>query len=217
MSQDMSRGVFISLEGVDGSGKTTQARMLASRLAAAGREVLALREPGGTDISERIRSLVLDPSCEGMCAECELLLMEASRAQLVREVIQPALARGVVVICDRFFDSTTAYQAGGRGIEASLVSEANALGSCGVTPDLTVVLDLDPVQAASRMAGEEPDRMEAEGIAFQERIWRSYRELAEREPQRVCLVSADAAPDEVHAHLMDLVSHRLSLDVPRVS
>ena len=136
-----ARGVFITLEGADGCGKSTQAALLETRLAALGREVVRLREPGGTAISEKVRALLLDPANEDMSPECELLLYEASRAQLTRQVIKPALACGAVVLCDRYYDSTYAYQAGGRGLDEALVRRANELGSCGRVPDRTLVLD----------------------------------------------------------------------------
>ena len=138
------RGTFITLEGVDGAGKSTQVLMLVERLRAAGAEVVSLREPGGTPISEKIRSLILDRANAEMAPECELLLFEAARAQLVCEVIEPALERGATVVCDRFYDSTHAYQAGARGMDDALVTRANELGSCGVVPDITIVLDMEP-------------------------------------------------------------------------
>ena len=144
------RGLFITLEGADGCGKSTQAAILADRIAATGREVVRLREPGGTAVSEKIRALVLDPENSEMAPECELLLFEASRAQLVRQVIEPALARGAVVVCDRFYDSTFAYQAAGRSLAEPTIRAANALGSCGVAPDRTLVLDMDTDDALSR-------------------------------------------------------------------
>ena len=140
----MARGMFITLEGADGCGKSTQAALLAQTLEAAGREVVRLREPGGTPISEKVRALLLDPANAEMVPECELLLYEASRAQLTRQVIEPALARGAVVLCDRYYDSTYAYQAGGRGLDDALVRRANELGGCGCAPDRTLVLDLEP-------------------------------------------------------------------------
>ncbi len=194
------RGAFVTLEGVDGAGKSTQVAMLVERLRAAGFEVVQLREPGGTAISEKIRALLLDPSNAEMSPECELMLFEASRAQLVREVIEPALERGAVVVCDRFYDSTHAYQAGGRGFDDAVVRRANELGSCGLVPDLTLVLDMDPAEAFAR-AGQrgEHDRMEAEGLAFQQRVRADYLALAKAEPARVRLVSAAGEPAEVAA------------------
>lgn len=196
-------GVFVTFEGSDGVGKSTQAARLVAHLSACGCEVVALREPGGTAISEKIRGLLLDPSNDEMADECELLLYEAARAQLVRQVIEPALARGAVVVCDRFFDSTHAYQAGGRGLSDVLVRAANELGCCGVVPDLTFVLDLDPAYALKRAVTGVPDRMEAEGLAFQQRVRADYRNLAAAEPARVRLIDAAGTPDEVFAHIVD--------------
>ncbi len=192
------RGVFITLEGVDGCGKSTQAKLLAERLAVMGREVVSLREPGGTPISEKIRALVLDPQNAEMVPECELLLFEASRAQLVRQVIEPALERGAVVVCDRFFDSTYAYQAAGRALAAETIHTANALGSCGVSPHRTIVLDIAAAAAAERAAARSAaDRMEAAGTGFQERVRAGYLELAAADPVRVRAVDATGTPQEV--------------------
>lgn len=196
-------GVFITLEGVDGAGKSTQVQSLIAYLEQEGYTVCSLREPGGTAISEKIRALLLDPENAEMADECELMLYEASRAQLVRQVIEPALAAGEVVVCDRFYDSTHAYQAGGRGLNETMVSRANALGSCGRTPDLTLVLDIDPTYAWERATQGGADRMEAAGLAFQERVRADYLSIAKAEPERVCLVDASGTPDEVFANLRE--------------
>ncbi|MGN0075395.1 MAG: dTMP kinase [Parafannyhessea sp.] len=192
-------GTFLSLEGVDGCGKSTQARALAERLRAAGLDVVSVREPGGTAVGEKIRGILLDPANGAMCDECELLLYEASRAQLVREVVEPALARGAVVVCDRYLDSTFAYQAGGRGLSAELVRSCNALGSCGVLPDRTLVLDLPAREALGRAVGASggADRIEAAGLAFQQRVRDAYLRLADEDPARVRVVDASGTPDEV--------------------
>lgn len=197
------RGTFITLEGADGCGKSTQVALLAAAIQAAGREVVRLREPGGTSISEKIRALVLDPDNAEMASECELLLFEASRAQLVRQVIEPALARGAVVLCDRFYDSTYAYQAAGRALDARVISQANALGSCGVTPDLTLVLDMDTKDALARATRGGADRLEAEGVAFQERVRQGYLDLAAAESGRVHVVDATGSTEEVLGRLVD--------------
>ena len=189
-----ARGTFITLEGVDGSGKSTQASLLVERLRQEGREVVALREPGGTPISEKIRALLLDPENAEMADECELLLYEASRAQLVREVIEPALLRGDIVVCDRFYDSTHAYQHGGRGLSDALVSRANELGCCGLSPDVTLVLDIDPAAGLARATAQGADRLEAEGLAFQQRVRKDYLALAKADPARVCVVDAAGDP-----------------------
>lgn len=204
------RGTFLSLEGIDGCGKSTQAALLADRLEAAGHEVVRLREPGGTAISEKIRTILLDPENGAMADECELLLYEASRAQLVREVIAPALARGAVVVCDRYLDSTYAYQAGGRGLDAALVVRCNELGSCGVLPDRTLVLDLNCEDALARATVGGADRLEQEGMRFQERVRAAYLRLAKAEPARVRVVDAVGSVEDVagrvDAALRDVVT-----------
>lgn len=197
----VSRGCFITLEGVDGAGKSTQVARLVAALEATGREVVSLREPGGTAISEKIRAILLDPANSEMADECELLLYEASRAQLVRQVIEPALMRGAVVVCDRFFDSTHAYQAAARGLGSALVHTANSLGCCGVVPDVTIVLDMDPAEALARAGRGGLDRLESEGLSFQRRVRADYLALAADEPGRVHVVDAAGAADEVAARV----------------
>lgn len=200
------RGTFITLEGADGCGKSTQAALLADAIQAAGHEVVRLREPGGTSISEKIRALVLDPDNAEMAPECELLLFEASRAQLVRQVIEPALSRGAMVLCDRFYDSTYAYQAAGRALDREAISRANALGSCGVVPDLTLVLDMDTEEALARAIRAGADRLEAEGVAFQRRVRQGYLDLASSEPGRVRVIDAAGSAEEVLGRLVEKVA-----------
>lgn len=202
-------GTFITLEGIDGCGKSTQAERLVQAFGRTGCEVVALREPGGTRISEKIRALLLDPANAEMADECELLLYEASRAQLVREVIVPALERGAVVVCDRFFDSTYAYQHGGRGLDEALVNTCNQLGCCGVVPTCTVVLDLDPRDALGRATKDGADRLEGEGLRFQERIRAAYLRLAHQEPERVEVIDATGTPDEVYERLVGALADLL--------
>ena len=199
-------GLFITFEGIDGCGKSTQAARLVDALRGAGFEVVSLREPGGTAISEKIRALLLDPANAEMADECELLLYEASRAQLVRQVIEPSLARGAIVVCDRFYDSTYGYQHGGRGLDEGLINTCNALGSCGLDPDVTVIFDLAPEVALSRATKGGADRLEGEGLAFQHRIRAAYQRLAEKEATRVRVVDADGGVDEVYARLVACLS-----------
>lgn len=194
-------GLFLTLEGIDGSGKSTQASLLAEHLRVQGFEVVSLREPGGTALGERIRSVLLDPASAPMAPECELLLYEASRAQLVRQVVEPALARGAMVVCDRFADSTVAYQAGGRGLDEHLVSLCNQVGCVGMAPDATFLLDLDPAQALARAASEAPDRIEAEGLGLQRRVRARYLRLAHEEPGRVHVIDAIGPVEEVWGRL----------------
>lgn len=195
------QGVFVSFEGTDGVGKSTQVALLAKRLRAAGVEVVCLREPGGTALSEKIRQILLNPANDAMSPECELLLFEASRAQLVREVIEPALAQGKVVLCDRFFDSTFAYQAGGRGLDAAMVRAANRLGCCGLAPNRTLVFNLEPAEALARATQQGADRLEAEGVRFQERVHEAYLALAREEPDRVRLLDAAGSQAQVAARV----------------
>lgn len=205
----MARGTFISLEGIDGSGKTTQAARLADALELSDREVVRLREPGGTQISEKVRSLLLDPANKAMTAPCELLLYEASRAQLTGEVIAPALARGAWVVCDRFADSTTAYQRAGRGLDSSMVEEANALACGDCVPDVTLWLDVEPARGLGRAVAEGgADRIEAEGLAFQERVREGYDDVWRRHPHRVARVDASGSPDEVWARIKAVLDER---------
>lgn len=203
-------GLFITVEGIDGCGKSTQASLLADALRAAGRSVRMLREPGGTAISEKIRALVLDPANAEMGTVCELLLYEAARAQLVHEVIEPALADGEVVVCDRFFDSTTAYQAHAGGLDAAVVQRANELAVAGVVPQLTFVFDIEARRALERRAGRaEADRMELKGLAFQERVAEGFRAIAAAEPERVHLIDASGSIEEVFSRMVAALVERM--------
>jgi dTMP kinase len=210
----MSRGVFITFEGSEGCGKSTQAQRLASRLEQAGRPVLITREPGGTAIGEKIRDLLqFAPESFAMTAETELLLFEASRSQLVREVIRPALEQGTIVISDRFFDSTTVYQGVARKLEPDIVATLNNFAAAGDRPDLTIVLDVDVATARTRMLRRvrpsvAPDRMEQEPLEFYERVSQGYRELARREPARIYLLDGFGSPDEIESEIWREVSER---------
>lgn len=198
---------FITLEGIDGCGKSTQAKLLAEDLECAGYDVLLLREPGGVTISEKIRELLLDPAHAAMSDTCELLLYEAARAQLVHEVVAPALAQGRIVVCDRFYDSTTAYQGYANGMDLGAVQRANALAVGACHPDLTLVFDIDPAKAAARAAARDraQDRMEAKGLAYQERVAAGFRAIAAAEHGRVRLVDASRDIDAIHADVRALV------------
>lgn len=205
-------GCFITVEGIDGCGKSTQARLLAEDLERAGYDVLTLREPGGVAISEKIRALLLDPANVEMSATCELLLYEAARAQLVHEVVAPALAGGRVVVCDRFYDSTTAYQGYAGGVPLDAVTRANELAVGACAPDLTLVFDIDPALAAERTVSRAQDRMEAKGIAYQQRVAEGFRAIAAAEPERVKRIDAARAIDAIHADVMVAVRAVLPRD-----
>ena len=188
----------MTVEGIDGCGKSTQARLIAAALEAAGHDVLRLREPGGVKISEQIRAILLDPANAEMGDVCELLLYEAARAQLVHQVIRPALAAGKTVVCDRFYDSTTAYQAFADGLDRNMVSQANELAVDGCRPDLTLVFDLPVEDALRRRSGREAeDRLELKGLEFQERVAAGFRAVAADEPDRVKLIDAGESIAEV--------------------
>ena len=190
-------GAFITVEGIDGCGKSTQASLLAESLERAGYDVLLLREPGGVSISEKIRAMLLDPANSEMDTACELLLYEAARAQLVHEVIEPALAAGRVVVCDRFYDSTTAYQGYAGGASLEMVRTANALAVGACHPRLTLVFDIDPALAAERTRARTADRIEAKGQAYQARVAEGFRPIAVTEPERVKLIDASRPIDAI--------------------
>lgn len=193
-----ARGKFISLEGGEGAGKSTLLAGLRQGIEQRGIELVQTREPGGTPVGEAVRAIVLDPQQRGLAAETELLLMFASRAQLVREVIQPALAAGRWVLCDRFADASYAYQGGGRGQPAARIAELERWACDGVTPDLTLLLDLPVTVGRARASGRgEADRIEAEADAFFERVRASYRARAEAEPARFRIIDASLPPEKV--------------------
>lgn len=208
------QGVLITLEGDDGVGKSTQADLLAAWVEGQGREVLRVHEPGGTKLGEEIRSLLLSREQDGMTPLAELLLYEAARAQNVEEVIKPALAAGKVVICDRFCDSTLAYQGYGRKLGADLVRSLNELACNDCVPARTLLLVLDPEVAQARVLARsedgEGDRMESSGESFHQRLRAGFDEIARQEPERVHVVSAEGSVEEVHesicSDLADLFS-----------
>jgi dTMP kinase len=190
--------MFISLEGIDGSGKTTQAKLLAGAL---GDDVVLVREPGGTEAGERIRQVLKDPAVE-LDPLAELLLFCAARAELVTRVIVPARDVGGDVVCDRFSDSSVAYQGVARGLGADRVEEICDLATGGVWPDLTVLLRIDPERAAARIGRRKADRFEEEGIELQRRVAEGYDEVARRHPERVRVVDADGERESIHAAVL---------------
>ena len=218
----MLRGLFITLEGLDGSGKTTQARRLAAWLGKRipGEEPILTRQPGGTETGDRIRSLVLDSKQTELAPMTEMALMFADRAQAIREVIEPALKQGKFVICDRFTDSTEAYQGGGRGLGSESVLELHRLLCGNLQPDLTLLLlpSLDASlerarrrnQRVAEQNGQDEGRFEREQDAFYRRVWEKYREIAAREPGRVVLIEGDLSIEEVHQKIAEAVAARLA-------
>jgi dTMP kinase len=206
-------GLFITFEGGEGSGKTTQLRLLARRLRAFPEEVIETRDPGGTTIGKEIRRLLLSRESAPMSEAAELLLYEASRAQLVREVIGPALARGAVVLSDRFTDSTLAYQGYGRGLDLDLIRRLNQLATAGLRPDLTLLLDIDPrigLPRCARTSGTHAgarDRIEQEPLAFHQRTREGYLALAQQEPHRIRVIDAALEVTQIEAAVWIEVLH----------
>lgn len=220
----MPRGVFITLEGLDGSGKTTQIKRLAAWLTRRGMEPVVLRQPGGTATGDRIREILLDSRSAAVSPMTEMALMFADRAQAIAEVIQPALDAGKIVVCDRFTDSTEAYQGGGRQLGSEVVLELHRHICGGLQPDLTLLL-LPSFEASLARArrrndrmesetGKDENRFETEKDAFYRRVWEKYHEIARREPDRVVLIEGDLTIDEVHEQIIESVAERLVTAAP---
>jgi dTMP kinase len=215
----MPRGLFITLEGLDGSGKTTQIKRLAGWLQRRNINPVVTRQPGGTATGDRIRTLLLDSGSTPMAPMTEMALMFADRAQAIAEIIEPALASGNIVLCDRFTDSTEAYQGGGRELGSAAVLELHRLICGDLQPDLTLLL-LPSLESSlerarrrnerqSAQGGQDEGRFEQEKEAFFRRVWYKYREIAAREPERVVLIEGNLAIDEVHEQIVEAVSERL--------
>jgi len=215
----MPRGFFITLEGLDGSGKTTQIKRLAAWLTNRGHAPILIRQPGGTETGDRIRGVILDARSGPLAPMTEMALMFADRAQAIDEVIRPGLEAGKIVLCDRFTDSTEAYQGGGRQIGSDVVLDLHRLICGGLQPDLTLLL-LPSFEASLRRARKRNDRVEAqtgknegrfekEQDDFYQRVWKKYREIAARESDRVVLIEGDMTIDEVHEQIVEAVAARL--------
>jgi len=206
----MSTGRLITIEGIDGAGKTTLAEALAERLSQRGVEVVGLREPGGVQAAERMREVVKDPDLE-LGARAEALLYAAARAQLVEEAIRPLLAAGRWVLLDRFVDSSLAYQGAGRELGVDAVRELNHFATGGLTPDRTLVLVLPPAAGRARASRRDvpPDRLEREPDAFYKRISRAYADLADSEPERIRLLDASREPDQVLEEALEALADLL--------
>ena len=207
-----ARGLFITFEGMDGSGKTTQMRRLAERLRALGRTVLETAEPGGTSIGRKIRQILLDAANQELSPTAELLLYFASRAQNVDERIRPALERGEIVLADRFTDSTLVYQGCGRGLGAETVLALDRVACRGLKPDLTVLVDIDVETSLARahaLNAAEPlgeTRMDEQSLEFHRKVWEAYQSLAAREPRRIRKVDGRAGIEEVERAIWEIVS-----------
>lgn len=202
----MRKGKFITIEGPEGSGKSTHSRLLCGYLRRKGYRVIHTREPGGTKLGEAIRRILLDKKNKDMSEACELFLFLAARAQIVREVIKPALARGDVVVCDRFHDATVAYQGYGAGLNLKLIEAAGGLAASGLKPALTILLDVE-TKAGLRRAGVK-DRMEIKPVRFHARVRRGYLKLAKKEPYRIKVIcTTNASVEEIQEKVRKAVSY----------
>ena len=201
-------GKLITFEGIDGAGKSTQIQLLEAEFNKLGILYKTFREPGGTDLSEKIREILLDKDNLELYSNAESLLFAAARAQLTVEQIKPAIAKGECVICDRFTDSTIAYQGHGRGLNIKNLEIINNIATEGLTPDITFILDIDPGKASERMRAESPDRMEAAGIEFFQKIRQGYHQIMEQKQNRCSLINGEQSQENVFKEINQLIMKR---------
>ena len=204
--------MFITFEGPDGSGKSTQLRMLASALREEGRDIVTTREPGGTEIGDQIRAVIMNMKNKAMDPRTELLLFNASRAQLVEELIRPSLAAGKIILCDRYADSTMAYQGYGHGLDKDELRRLLNFATGGLKPDLTLLFDISAEAGLKRRISnhDEWNRMDDYALQFHERVRGGFRELAAADPERWVVIDADRDPGVIHAEVLDIVKRKLS-------
>jgi len=207
-------GKFITFEGIDGSGKTTQINLLEAKLNQQGIPTLILREPGGTKLSEKIRGILLDRKNINLSPSAESLLFVAARTQLMAEKIKPSLEQNQFVICDRYADSTVAYQGYGRGLNVKYLEELNKFATDSIQPDITIILDVDPEKAAIRMASDVPDRLESAGINFFLKVRKGYYEIARRYPQRCVIIDGSRTESEVFELVLKEVDKKILKEMP---
>ncbi len=207
----LNRGMFISLEGVEGCGKSIQAELLAEHVAKLGHSVIRTHEPGGTPIAEQIREILLAPRNSDMTHIAELLLYLASRAQHVFQLILPALSEGKVVICERFSDATFAYQGYARGLDLDRLKQVNDIATGGLEPDLTLLLDLDAADGLSRKQHDQRDRLENESVDFHNRVREAYLAIARQSPERVQVIDAKGSIEDIHLSIRECVDQSLAI------
>ncbi|MDE7401298.1 MAG: dTMP kinase [Clostridia bacterium] len=202
------RGKFITFEGCEGSGKSTQIRLLSEKLTAAGVDFIVTREPGGSDVAEQIRKIILDGKNVSMCDECEALLYAAARIQHLKEIVEPALAAGKLVICDRYVDSSLAYQGAARGLGEKYISDINSVALSSYPPDLTVFLNISPEKAFERKHGaDKSDRMEQQGLEFHDKVYAGYLALVDKYP-RICAVECGGTKYETAEKVFSLLKDK---------
>ena len=202
------RGKFVTFEGCEGSGKSTQIKLLSQRLTELGVDFIVTREPGGSDVAEQIRKIILDGKNTAMCSECEALLYAASRVQHLCQTVEPALSAGKLVLCDRFVDSSLAYQGYARGLGAEYIEEINSIALHKYTPDLTIFLNITPEAAFLRKKGaDKGDRMEQQGIEFHRKVYQGYTELLQKHP-RICPIECDGSMEETAEKVFSLLKEK---------
>lgn len=203
----MTKGLFITFEGADGCGKTTQMKLLAEYLKQQGKDVVLTREPGGKGLGEKVREILLN--YEGPVSDrCEFFLFLADRAQNIDIIVNPAVENGKIVLCDRHIDSTVAYQGYGRGLDIERINKLNDIATNGKKPDLTFVFDID-VETSMKRVGKEKDRMESAGIDFHNRVRKGYLELAKQEPKRIKVLDATKSIEEIHNNIIKIINVKL--------
>ncbi|PIR17218.1 MAG: dTMP kinase [Deltaproteobacteria bacterium CG11_big_fil_rev_8_21_14_0_20_49_13] len=204
------KGRFITFEGIEGCGKTTQIRLLDENLRSKGLATVLTREPGGTEIGDKIRGILLDPENKKMCSVAELLLYGAARAQHLEELVKPSIAEGKIVLCDRYSDSTTAYQGAARKLSPKFIKGLDSLATGGLKPDLTILLDIDPNEGLKRARSRRSlDRFEREEVSFHERVRKGYLQISREEPLRVKVVDGLRPTDEIRADITNIVEKLL--------
>jgi dTMP kinase len=211
----ISEGIFITFEGIEGSGKSTQMNLLAEYLKGKGYDVVVTREPGGTAVGDSVRSLVLNPNFSKMNSRTELLLNAASRTELVSEIIKPALEAGKIVLCDRFADSSLAYQGFGRGISLDEIERLNKWATLGLSPQLTIFLSIPAQCGLDRATRISADRIEKEAIEFHQKVKNGYDHLAKKYPNRIRLVDAVGSPKKIHRKIVEIVEEFLEKEEQR--
>lgn len=203
------RGKFITLEGAEGSGKSTQAELIKNYLEGLGHNVMLLREPGGVAISEDIRQIILDVNNDQMGDECETLLYMAARAQMVKEVLKPELEKGTIIICDRFLDSTIVYQGNGNGVDVQWIKTLGEFATQGIKPCLTLLFDIDVEKGLSRTNAQK-DRIELRSVEYHNRVRQGYLGLADQEPDRIKVITVDAPADDIFKRVKDYLDAAIS-------